>query len=61
MQFNTRHRVGDGDGGQASAVHESISADGGYTVGNGDRGQTTAAIESFSTCTVEGSYQIAIR
>ena len=39
--------VADGDGGQAAAVIESISADGCHAVGDGDGGQAAAIRESI--------------
>ena len=45
MIFDARHGVGDGDGGQASAMSESIVSDAHHGVGDGDGGQAAATLE----------------
>ena len=47
MASNARHALGEGDGGQAAAIRESILSDARHALGNGDGGQAAATLESF--------------
>ena len=42
MGSNTRHTLGDGDGGEAAAIFESIPFNARHTLGDGDGGEAAA-------------------